>query len=218
MSCAEMFPASYSEANYQPLLLRGETESVTVEELDSEEVLIKIKLKMELTNKGANPIFLLNKEPLFVGASIAKSTDDLASGVLLASNYAGPAVDKSPYWGNLRASLEQMSPPPDKIRVLKPNDTWFVITSIVFGVPAKTGGSISFRKQESWSVIQKLPHVWLKVVCEVWPRNIEPGANRSKLEFGHNLQRRWHRHGVLWLDDLVSEPIQIDLKGLPQKP
>lgn len=213
MSHAETVAPGTSQSTPKPLLLRGKVESVEVTELDGSAALIKIKLKMELINTGSNPIIFLQKDPLFVGAALARSPDALARGEFLATDYAGPAVDISPEWAALRASLDKTSPPPDKVRVLKPNESWLLEASVGVSVPKNSGTDISFRKKESLQTIQKLSPIWLRVVGEVWPRNLEPGVERSKLKLGHQLQNRWKENGVLWLDDIYSEPISLDLSG-----
>lgn len=201
------------QSKLKPPLLRGKVESVEVTELDGTAALIKIKLKMELINTGSDPLILLQKDPLFVGAALAKSPDALARGEFLVTDYAGPAVDLSSEWVALRASLDKVSPPPDQTLLLRPNDSRLLEASVGISVPTKPGVNISFSKKESLQTIQKLSPIWLRVVCEAWPRNIEPGADRSKLKFGRKLRSRWRGYGVLWLDDIYSEPIRLDLNS-----
>jgi hypothetical protein len=70
-------------------------------------------------------------------------------------------------------------------------------------------------RRESWEKISKAPAAWLDVYLQVWPLNLEPASyDRSKMEFGRKLQRRWKAIGQLWLDDIVSEPIKLDLDRL----
>ncbi|HZN06786.1 MAG TPA: hypothetical protein VFB65_08370 [Pyrinomonadaceae bacterium] len=63
--------------------------------------------------------------------------------------------------------------------------------------------------------LKELSSLWLRVVCEVWPWNLEPSADRSKLKYGRKLQRRWKDVGVLWLDEIYSEPLTLNVKEKP---
>ena len=58
-----------------------------------------------------------------------------------------------------------------------------------------------------------------QITCILWPENIEGLVrNSDQLPFGHKLQKRWKAAGVLWLEDMRSEPIQLDLRMATYKP
>ena len=79
-------------------------------------------------------------------------------------------------------------------------------------MPTDPSKYTSSRKKESLATIQQLSPVWLRVVCELWPWNVEPlKADRNQLKFGHKLQERWKDTGLLWLDQIYSEPIMLDV-------
>ena len=51
------------------------------------------------------------------------------------------------------------------------------------------------------------------------PDSVEPlNADRSQLKFGHKLQERWKDAGLLWLEEIYSEPIMMDVKIASYKP
>jgi hypothetical protein len=82
-------------------------------------------------------------------------------------------------------------------------------------VPTKSPSlSPSLKQKESLVTLQTLSPIWLQVVCEVWPWNVEPAD--AKLSFGRKLQKRWQPIGVLWLDEIYSEPIRLDVNDLTQ--
>jgi len=94
-----------------------------------------------------------------------------------------------------------------------PNESWSFENEVYIGVPTEAGNHSFFPKGASFETIQKYSPVWMKVVWEVWPLNVEPwGEDRSKLRFGRKLQRRWKDVGQLWLDGIQSDPIMLDLK------
>jgi len=195
------------------LTLRGTVESVRVKEIDKSSALIEIKLKMELVNAGVIPIILLQREPLFPGGALARKPEDFEVGNLLAGDAGWPANDVSAEWTTLRMKLDKPNPPAEETRLLKPGESWPLETSVRLVVPTDPKKYTSSRKKESLATIQQLSPVWLRVVCEVWPWNVEPlNADRNKLKFGHKLQKRWKDAGLLWLDEIYSEPIMMDVK------
>jgi len=195
------------------LTLRGRVESVQVKEIDRTSALIDIKLKLELANIGTKPIILLQREPLIPGGALARKPEDFEAGNLLAGDAGWPSNDISSEWTTLRSNLDKPSPPADETRLLMPGESRPVDTSVRLVVPTDPGKYTSSRKKESLATIQQLSPVWLRVVCEVWPWNVEPlNSERSQLKFGHKLQERWKDAGLLWLDEIYSEPIMLDLR------
>jgi hypothetical protein len=172
---------------------------------------LEIKLLLELVNTGPTPIIFLKREPRFVGAALAKKPDDFATGNHLVRTYVGPAVSLAPEWAVSRLSLDTATPPPDQTRILMPNESWSLGATVGVSLPDHPE-MFAPAKGASLKEIKELSPVWLSVVCEVWPWNLEPNANRSKLKYGRELQRRWKDVGVLWLDDIYSEPITLNLK------
>jgi hypothetical protein len=201
------------------LSLRGRVESVEIKEIDRSSALIDIKVKMEIVNIGVKPIIFLKREPLFPGGALARSPGDFEAGTVLAADAGWPSNDISPEWATLRANLDKPSPPEDETRLLMPGESWPLETSVRLVVPTDPSKYTSSRKKESLATIQQLSPVWLRVVCEVWPWNVEPlTADRSNLTFGHKLQKRWKDAGLLWLDEIYSEPILLDVKTASYKP
>lgn len=195
------------------LTLRGRVESVRVKEIDRSSALIDIKLQMELVNVGIRPIILLQREPLFPGGALARKPEDFAEGNLLAADAGWPANDISPEWATLRSNLDKPRPPADATRLLMPGESWPVETSVRLVVPTDPDKYTSSRKKESLATIQQLSPVWLRVVCELWPWNVEPlTTDRNQLKFGHKLQERWKKTGLLWLDEIYSEPMMLDVR------
>jgi hypothetical protein len=196
----------------KPLALRGRVESVQVTEIDRSSALIEIKLKMELVNVGTRPVILLQSEPFFPGGALARKPEDFEQGNVLVVDAGWPSNDISPEWATLRSNLDKSNPPADQTRLLMPGESRPMETSVRLVVPTDPSKYTSSRKKESLATIQQLSPVWLRVVCEVWPWNVEPlNADRSQLKFGHKLQKRWKDVGLLWLEEIYSEPIMMDV-------
>ena len=195
------------------LTLRGRVESVGVKEISRSAALIEIQLKMELVNVGTRPVILLQREPLFPGGSLARKPEDFEQGNVLASDAGWPADSNAPEWAALRSNLDKSEPPANEIRVLMPGESRPLETSVRLVVPTDPSKFISSRKKESLATIQQLSPVWLRVVCDLWPLNVEPlDSGRTKLKFSHRLQKRWEKVGFLWLDEIYSEPMMVDVR------
>ncbi|MFN0141323.1 MAG: hypothetical protein ACKVQW_14700 [Pyrinomonadaceae bacterium] len=196
------------------VVLRGEVKSVEVKKSSSSSVMLTVNLKMELVNDGPKPvIFLEVKPPELRGAALAKWPEDLSTSKSLALRYYGEAVDTSREWTDLRTALNQPSPPLGNVRVLMPRESWKFDDAVDIPLPTASGKS-SFDKSESWETIKQLPFVWFGAICQVWSLNLEPkGTDRTKLVFGNRLQKRWNDIGLLWLNDIKSEPIALDLSS-----
>lgn len=173
---------------------------------------LEIKLRLELVNTSPTPIIFLNREPVFVGAALAKQPDDFGTGNFLAQTYVGPAVSLAPEWAALRQDLNKPTPPPDQTHILMPNESWSLGATVGVSLPDHPE-MLAPAKSRSLKEIKELSPVWLRVVCEVWPWNLEPSADRSKLNYGRKLQRRWKSAGLLWLDEIYSEPMMLNLNN-----
>lgn len=197
------------------LCLRGEVESFRITPNGSDLVFLHLDLKMELINEGTTPILLLNREPLFVGATLARTSLDALEGNDLASDYVGPGFDTSLKWRQLRADLDKPEPPPEHIRILKPGERWPLEAKVGLSLPTKPSRDYTSRRKEMLSTIMEASPVWTQAICEVWSLNLEWGSDKdvSRRKFGSKLQKKWSKIGQLWLYDVYSEPIMLDLKN-----
>jgi len=188
--------------------LEGRVEEINLSE-DYTNLYLKLKVKFDLTNIGDKTlIFWKQDKPTFVGKALSKATSFTPDEILV-KIYGGPSIDNSEKWLNLRNSLDKESPSPDVTRILLPNEKWSFDSEI-------TIVAMKANKNTNKLTIKKLKDsspIWMKVFFEVWSQNIEPDIEkRSNLEFGKKLQSQWKEYGCLWLDDITSEPIPLDLK------
>lgn len=200
-----------AKENYS-IVLRSEVESIEIQSNTPSSVMLNVNLKMDLFNNGIKPvIFLEAKPPELRGGALAKNPEDFSSFKHLALDYYGESIDTSPEWTVLRNALNQPSPPQDKVRILMPDESWKWEGRVQISLPKSDKDA--FSDKETWESIRRLPAVWLRAICQVWSLNLEPkGTDRDELKFGNELQKRWKNTGLLWLDDIQSEPIALDLK------
>lgn len=210
--------SALAQENNAQLSLLGEVQSVEIVKDNYGWSQIKVNLQMELVNTGTKPIILLREGPVFPGAVIAKVSEDPKKPNILATSYGGESNDISSKWSILRQKLDQPSPPSDLTKILLPTESWTLETTARLSVPTDSKVDISYGKKESLKVIKNLSPVSLRVICEVWSWNIEElDDEREKLKFGHKLKERWKNFGSLWLDEIYSEPILLNLNSAVAK-
>jgi hypothetical protein len=219
-SLAQEKKNTYSSGGAPSLSLRGQINSFEIRQDSTSDDFLEVKLTMQFVNTGERPILLLNAGPIssgglmtkphFVGGVLTKNV----GGETLTETYLGPSLSISPKWVIMRSILNQNVPAPDKIYILMPNEIMTMETSIGFSLPKKPE-NFAYSRYASLKQILDASPVWLKVHCEVWPLNLEPASGKNKLKkrFGHQLRQKWKRFGHLWLDDIDSEPIVLDLKS-----
>lgn len=196
------------------ILLTGEITSIKVTK-DSSGYGINFKAKMTLRNTGNVPIIFLKKDFLFTGVRMAGKPEDFEAGKLLNSSYAGVGCSqKGKEWINLRKKLDQPTPPAEETFVLMPNEEKVIDAEPVglgVWIDPKKGFSSTEKESASWEMIKNLPELWVKVRAEPYPSwGLEPDCYGKT--FGQKLQKRWKDVGLLWLNDIQSEPIALDLK------
>jgi hypothetical protein len=197
------------------VLLHGKLESVDIRRIGDSAVRLDVKLRFEIVNNGTKPVlFLAAKKPIFPGVFVSKSQTDLLAGETLIRDYYGLSANTSPEWEVLRASMNQSTPPSELLHVLMPNESWSLSDSVSIGMPTKLRENSYYPRTENWEAIHALSVVWFRVLCEVWPLNLETSIHKDDLSFGKELQERWKERGLLWLDEILSEPIMLDLSNI----
>jgi hypothetical protein len=197
---------------------RGQSTSMEIGEIPPSSISIDMKLKLEVRNNGVKPVILLKeRSPTLVGYILTRNDSKATSDNQLAFSFTGPSVNTSREWVILRESIDQPAPRSDKFRILTPNETWSFDDSVRIFLSTEAGNKSVFPKNASWETVRDLSPVWLRVIYEVWPLNIEPPSrDRTKLRFGRKLQKRWENDGFLLLTPLYSDPIKLDLQNIKQ--
>jgi hypothetical protein len=212
----------YSVQDKAPLLtLSGTVEDLEVREEDTPSKygmsFVFVRLKMKITNADIQPVILLRSDPLCNEIVVAKEAGglDVRSGNFLAYSSASSSEITSPEWLRLHSSLDQAVPPATETQILYSNDSIDFDAMIRLDLPKHPEMYASSpTRSTSLHRLEELSPLVLRVRCTLWPRNLEGiGDERNQLKFGHELQDRWKNFGFLWLNDLKSQPITLDLKA-----
>lgn len=211
----------------KPMLkLKREIISIEMEEL-SDRVILNIDSKMSLENTGDEPILLLiasypesspyapeNGLPfLEICNKVSGILETEKSEKVLVSRCALPPAEKTPSWQKLRKELDKESPPPNLIKTIGVGEKFEfrILGAVVFWKERYTFSS--FADEAIWSEIKTAKSLLLQTTYRIWSLELEP-RYRGEITFGKKLQKRWRKYGYLWLDDIVSEPVPLDLSSV----
>lgn len=187
---------------------------------NSERIAVTVSLIIEFVNNSEQPIIMLTQKCPYCPQVILTRTQDPAVGEnILYDLYRGPSISKSSEWENFRSVINQSIPPQGIFKVLKPRERWSRDIDYTMSLPInKLESYRADRPAVDWDVILKNPTVWLRFGCDVWPFNVESDPWAEEFRLGNELQKKWLKYGLLQLDSVVSEPIELNLQSLGLEP
>ncbi|MFV0388157.1 MAG: hypothetical protein ACK5NT_05325 [Pyrinomonadaceae bacterium] len=213
------------------LKLSGQVESIEIE--DKKDVLqIDLQLKMSLKLVGKEAIFLwkqtyphdesLRNKFLCVNFHIFGILSNVQTEKLLfVDDPPLPSLQRTKQWQDVVTEMDKKSPPSSQFQIVKSGETVYFFENLSFVILKKKaigsnnpywgyGSDINVLADE----ILKAKNLTLQVSYRVWSSELEPRSDhKDKKPFGKKLQKRWKKFGYLWLDDIVSEPIPLDLSS-----
>ncbi len=148
-------------------------------------------------------------EPMYIGQTVSNS-EDFDKPNLLSDRIGGESVALGPNWNRLRKQLDVPAPPSNSILFIKPKEFAYFESRVFLlartAFRGMTGGDIDFDR------LKKSDGVWLRTKFQVWSQNLNPRTKVSKKPlFSEILRERWQPFGYLMLENIVSEPIYLDL-------
>ena len=187
------------------LLLTGRTTNVQIAE-DKDNIVLTVSLDLTIKNESESNIILFWDKVAVVGHLISQSADPMRPNVLFRGS-ALPSTNRSPFWNDLQKQLDTTSPPPDLTRTLRSGESINLSRSTTMSIYKK-----DFYPAQ-WSEILASSPVWLKVILDMLPSNLDR-TSLSQKSFGKKLKKKWASFGILQTDLLQSAPIKLDLNNL----
>jgi hypothetical protein len=117
-----------------------------------------------------------------------------------------PARDTSMQWQKLRFDLDKEAPPTELIRTIAPGAFWEFEADRKFSIAQR--GAID-KSYPPFEEIRRQPSLFLQFRLLMWPNNLE--KDMLNPIFGTGLREKWKGNGHLVIDNLVSDPISIQL-------
>ena len=209
------------------LIFKGTVEKIEAE-IDKPSSLaedrIYIKLKLNLENVGSVPVIFLQSEPEIEKATIAeKEENDEVGSVLAETDGRGSSYGmKETEWKNIQEKLDKPTPPPGNTHIIFPGTAINFETVVRIDLPQQPEKhTFSLKVNRSLSSLKELSPIWLILKGETWtmlPLVINNSVNKSeKQKFGQKLKKQWKDVGYLWLEDITSEPIEVNFSSVTYK-
>ena len=204
-------------AQNPPVELTGKIKSLKLVRENDRSIEFGLKIELEFHNQSDRPVWLSKRKPWEISVYLASSVENLARREYLYRAGGGAANDVAARWDRYRRKLDRPAPPKKHFREVLPNRSWRFETAIGISltkiVDHGNGFSFDAWNNINWAEINALPELWLRLNVPLWFSNIEAIDDREEKRFGKKLRRQWARDGFLWLDDLQSEPLRLDLKS-----
>ena len=185
-----------------------------VEEKDS--MKFSFDATLTLTNTGKVPILLFLPETWLCinrdvyGIALGEKTEKR-----LMFNGSLPSISDSKEWLERKEKLNVKVPPSNLFRKLESGESftfeqkeWFYVIKEKVKSPVQ-----AYFGNLSWNEMKTAKSLSLRLEYRIWSLNLETYSLSGKKRFGKKLQKRWKKYGYLWLDDIVSEPIPLDLSS-----
>ena len=210
-----------SLAAQEGLVLTGEILGQQISREDARYIFVELKLRFTIRNKTDRPIIFVGEEDAKCHISyrqLFSQSDPQARmygprGRMMYRQGGGRANPGEEYRTMIRRKLD-VDPPPSKMAKVFAKDETMIFTETQRFLFNKVGDpSLGI---ESWSTLVSSSPLDLYLSCEGFPRILdrEPEEEGS---FGRALRARWNRFGYLWLGNLTTAPIVLDLRTLEAK-
>ena len=202
------------------LRLTGSVRKVSCSK-DKNYVQCKAELNLKFTNTGSMSSIILQPQGEYEfwhgGTFLALSEQESRTNSFVYHASGWPSIYKFPEYQILANLLDKSIPPTGITRVMRPGESWSWDTSITLNLQEWNSCNQHIGVEIGWEEIKRrTTPLWLRVSYELWPFNVE----NFKPNLGGILQKRWKKHGLLYLDDkrgrywhatLTSEPIELRL-------
>jgi hypothetical protein len=203
------------------LKLTGTVKNIEISENKSKEFsrsFIYVHLNFRLKNTGEKPILLFNQNPGCLSVAVAQKIEELENRNGSFSFYrfatSSSFIDDK-MWKLNKDLLDIKKPPSNKIFSLLPEQSIEYEDGFRLDVPKEESKRFEFSpwERKTLSELKQLSPVFIKLQgCSVRGYGINE-AKKDRFLFAQKLQKRWMKYGYLWLEDVVSEPIQLDLNN-----
>lgn len=203
----------------------GEVSKIKINENDSLEYLkdydsIVVFLRIKLKNTGNTPILLLSNRVSFIEVNIAQSIDEFETTTGEFSVYhlqtSASFIDDK-MWKANKKILDTKKPDLKKIFFLLPNEYIEYEDNIRINLPKNEIDRYKFSpwKKHSLEQLKQLSTILIRLKNYGLIDNYGVSKkDKKRFTFAKELQKRWKKYGYLWLDDITSEPIPLDLSFL----
>ncbi|GIU81257.1 MAG: hypothetical protein KatS3mg006_0321 [Pyrinomonadaceae bacterium] len=206
---------SHSQSLFaQKLQLTGKISNLKMTETPKT-VEFSYDVELTFTNIGNVPILLLKSDFLLlcIDREIYGIPANEKDERKLWSFSTFPSIGVTPDWRNIKKTLDAKAPPSSIIKRVNVGESivfygkeWFYFN--------KEKDKYFKPENFTWNEIKDAKSLSLRLTYRIWSLDFETSSPREEKKFGKKLQKRWRKYGYLWLDDIVSEPVPLDLSSV----
>lgn len=173
---------------------------------------IEFVANLHLKNEGPHPVLLLMEEkPAVVGVYVG-STENFTQPTTLVSQYRGPAIDTSGRWKDLADKVLKSPLGQSGLRVLRPRESVDLAQEVVLNLAASKRDSFGpGREDMPFSELVLEENLWVTLLVDVWPRNLDRAGGTKLLSEMVRTARR--QEGSLVIEPLRSLPVRLALRS-----
>lgn len=179
-------------------------------------VIFRLKLRMALKNIGKQDLILLSEDPLREVLFASDTYENAMREMYIHEENMGYSNDStSDAWKHRRQFLDSHLPPNDMTMILKKGESkqFLVQIPLMFDKSCSIKRPREEEREILWSEASALKTLYLRIVFHAWNANLEEGWYSAKSKFGKKLQKKWKSIGYLYLDDIITDPIEVKLDG-----
>lgn len=190
------------------LVLCGKVKEIQLQKRDGEINHVSATVVLEITNTGSRTIIVMpDRIRVFGGSGKVESGRTFA----YYSNY-GPS--RLPSYEDTRKTYDKPAPNFDKVVLIKPGESWDFsdILMLEYSENAMIDGALS------WASVKAQSPFYLTVGASVSESHLAKGGKAVEAKrFWLSLRNKWSKYGYLWLDNIESDKMLLDLRSLPVK-
>lgn len=216
LACSQSLDAA------EPMILSGRITNVIKEE-KGDSVVLSLALTMSFQNVSEKPILLTvssypKSSPYYIPDNSFMSICAKVTGMLeaaekiLYSSCSLPSIEGTSDWQNIRKEFDRKIPPQHRIKFLNPGQSFEFESRVRVSFLREQDPYSVNRENALWNEIVAAKCLVLRMTYRIWSLELEPrSGDRNDRPFGKELQKRWKDYGYLWLEDINSQPIEIQL-------
>ena len=214
----QLFGETMDESNQcvNHVIITGTAKELKLIRENIGEIAFEVPIDIRFVNCSKESIFIFQDQnqkkrgyPWIGGLTAHDSKESVEQNKYLCVWGAWPSESRdSETWQKIRKVLNTSFPPNEFIRVINPGESWDYEFNEILYFEKRSKPRNSDCK--SWDVVKEIDTLLLKEKIMVWPNMIERSSKSSK--YGLSLRKKWKEKGYLLIDNIISEPIPINLR------
>lgn len=194
----------------KPISFEGRVTSVRTKSKDSRDVSkgIYVYLDMRIVNNSEQKLIFPAKKFDCKTINLKRSNGKSIANLQL------PTAAELPKWNEIVRSFDKSKPPESKTTSLAVGSGLSFNTFFKLDVSNYNNNDLLFSQSVSLDDLKENSSIFIEVICTTKPTGLDLYNLKENGDgFWQGLQTRWRKYGYLWIDEIKSEPIPLDLNS-----